>query len=274
MPVASVNGVNISYTERGQGEPLILIMGYSGDRKGWIFQRRAFRERYRVVTFDNRGVGKTSKPDGAYSMKMMADDTVGLMEHLGIEKAHILGVSMGGMIAQEIAINYPERVDKLILGCTFAGRNRESGISPLFPEALGLEEGFTDDDLRALPILKVVQALYSYGFNRCLYRTFIVPLARLYARRSSVAGLTGQLEALLAHDTFDRLDVISAPTMVITGTEDRIVTPGSSEDLASGIPNARLVKIEGGSHAFFIEMRGVFNREVLAFLSDNYAGSG
>ena len=267
MPIASVNGIDISYTIEGQGKPLVLIMGYSGDRKGWIFQRRAFREHYRLVTFDNRGVGKTSKPDGVYSIRMMAEDTVGLMEHLGIEKAHMLGVSMGGMIAQEIAISYPERVDKLVLGCTSAGRGRTSGISPVFPEALGLKEDYTDDDIRSLPILKVAQALCSYGFNRCLYRTFVVTLARIFMRYCSVAGLTGQLEAVLTHDTFDRLAAISAPTMVITGTEDRIITPGSSEDLANGIPSARLVRIEGGSHAFFIEMRGVFNREVLAFLS-------
>jgi pimeloyl-ACP methyl ester carboxylesterase len=266
MQRAKINGINICYKVRGQGEPLVLIMGYSGDQIGWMFQRGAFRKHYQVITFDNRGVGKTDKPDGAYSTKMMADDTVGLMDYLGIDKAHVLGVSMGGMIAQEIAINYPERVGKLILGCTAARRDESSGISAVFPEALGLREDYTDDDVRSLPIIKVVNSLCSYGFNKCHYRLIVVSLAKVFLRFGSQVGLRGQLEAVLDHDTFDRLQKIGSPTMVITGTEDRIINPGSSEELANGIPNARLVKFVGGSHAFFIEERGRFNREVLDFL--------
>ncbi len=267
MPKAHVNGINVHYRDQGQGEPLVLLMGYSGDQTGWFFQRSAFSKHYRVITLDNRGVGKTDKPGGAYSMKMMADDTVGLMDHLGVEKAHILGVSMGGMIAQEIAISYPERVEKLILGCTVVvGSNRANGIGPEFPRALGLPEDYTDDDLRSLPILTFANRLYSMGFNKRLYRILLVPLAKLQSRSSSATGLTGQLEAGLDHNTLDRLGAISAPTLVITGADDRLVSPQSSEELANGIPNAKLVKTEGGSHAFFIEMRGQFNREVLGFL--------
>jgi pimeloyl-ACP methyl ester carboxylesterase len=266
LPRAKINGINICYKVRGQGKPLVLIMGYSGGQIGWMFQRRAFAKHYRVITFDNRGVGKTDKPDGAYSIRMMADDTVGLMDYLGIEKAHILGVSMGGMIAQEIAINYPGRVGKLILGCTAAGKNGASGISAVFPEALGLSEDNTYDDVRSLPIRKVVNSLCSYGFNKCHYRWLVAQLARVFFRFSSQVGLRGQLEAIMGHVTFDRLQKISSPTMVITGTEDRIVTPGSSEELVDVIPGARLVRFEGGSHTFFIEERGRFNREVLDFL--------
>ena len=266
MPKAYVNGINIDYKVQGQGEPLVLIMGYSGDKTGWMFQTRAFKRHFRVVTFDNRGVGKSDKPAGAYSMKMMADDTVGLMEHLGIEKAHILGVSMGGMIAQELAINYPERVNRLILGCTAAGRSESSGISQEFPKALGLGENYTDDEVRGLPIIKVVDSLISSAFNKCVYRTLLIALAKIQFRLSETTGLTGQLEAVLGHNTFDRLPVIQAPTLVTAGTGDKIIMPSSSEVLANGIPGARLVKFEGGSHAFFIEMRGEFNRVVLDFL--------
>jgi pimeloyl-ACP methyl ester carboxylesterase len=266
MPKAYVNGININYKVQGGGESLVLIMGYSGDKTGWMFQTRAFKRHFRVVTFDNRGVGRSDKPPGAYSMKMMADDTVGLMEHLGIDKAHILGVSMGGMIAQELAINYPERVNKLILGCTAAGRSELSGISPEFPKGLGLSDNYTDDEVRGLPIIKVVDHLYSSAFNKCLYRTFLITLAKIQVRLSGTTGLIGQLEAVLGHDTFDRLPAIQAPTLVMAGTGDRIIMPSSSEVLANGIPDARLIKFEGGSHSFFIEMRGEFNREVLGFL--------
>jgi pimeloyl-ACP methyl ester carboxylesterase len=266
MPRAQGNGISVRYRVQGQGEPLVLIMGYSGDLRGWFFQTGAFQKRYRVVTFDNRGVGGTDKPDGPYSMRMMADDAVGLMEHLGIDKAHILGVSMGGMIAQEVAISYPERVNRLVLGCTAAGRSESSGIASVFPKALGLADDYTDDDVRALPIKKVAAVLYSYAFQRCLYRAVFIPLSRLQLRQASATGLTGQLEAVLAQDTFDRLPTIGAPTMVITGTDDMLIKPSSSDDLAAAIPNARLEKIDGGSHAFFMERRGEFNREVLGFL--------
>ena len=266
MPKAYVNGININYKVQGQGEPLVLIMGYSGDKTGWMFQTRAFKRHFRVVTFDNRGVGKSDKPTGAYSMRMMADDTVGLMEHLGIERAHILGVSMGGMIAQELAINYPERVNKIILGCTAPGRSESSGISPEFPRALGLSNNYTDDEVRGLPVSKVVDSLLSSAFNKCIYRTLLIALAKIQVRLIGKTGLVGQLEAVLGHDTFDRLPAIQAPTLVMMGTGDRIIMPSSSEVLANGIPGARLVKFEGGSHAFFIEMRGEFNKVVLDFL--------
>ena len=268
MPRAHVNGININYKVQGQGEPLVLIMGYSGDQSGWVFQRRAFRKHYRLLTFDNRGVGKTDKPTGAYSMKTMADDTVGLMDHLGIENAHVLGVSMGGMIAQEITINHPERVGKLILGCTAAGRSESSGIAPDLPRAVGLGDDYTDDEVRSLPLTRVVDKLVTLSFNKCLYRTVFVPLMKIQIRLAGSTGLAGQLEAVLSHDTFDRLQTINAQTMVITGTGDRAILPSSSEELATAIPNAKLVKIPGGSHAFFIEMRGDFNREVLGFLGN------
>ena len=129
MPKARVNGISINYSVEGRGEPLFLIMGFSGSKMAWFFQRGAFRKHFQVVTFDNRGVGQSDKPPGPYSMKMFADDTVGLMDHLGIDKAHVLGASMGGMIAQHIALSHPERVRKLVLSCTVASRQGGGGHS-------------------------------------------------------------------------------------------------------------------------------------------------
>ena len=266
MPRVHVNGINISYKIQGRGEPLVLIMGFSLDQLGWMFQAGAFGKHYRVVTFDNRGVGKTDKPGGAYTMKMMADDTVGLMEHLDIRKAHIVGASMGGMIAQEIAVSCPEKVDKLVLGCTFARRDDSGGLSPDFPRALGFPEDYTDEDARSVPVLRAVDTLYSLSIARPLYRIALIPMLRLKARLNGTTGLTGQLEAILSHDTFDRLKEIAAPTLVITGTQDRAIAPTSSDVLANSIPGAKLVKVDGGSHAFWIEKRREFNREVLGFL--------
>ncbi len=123
MPKAKVNGINISYSVGGKGEPLFLIMGLGREGGDWVLQRRVFQKYFRVITFDSRGAGKSDKPGEPYTIKSMADDTVALMDYLKIGKAHVLGVSMGGMIAQEMAINYPERVGKLVLVSTTPGRD-------------------------------------------------------------------------------------------------------------------------------------------------------
>jgi len=269
MPKAKVNGININYRIEGQGEPLVMIMGIGTDRTAWRFQTPTFKKHYRVVTFDNRGVGKSDKPTGPYSIKMMADDTVGLMNHLGIEKAHVLGVSMGGMIAQELAINYPERVLRLVLSSTFARRDDSSGLSPELYQALGYDEGYSDDDLRNTPIIKQVGTSVYLALNKRLYKIIallLMPLIKFQIRLMGTTGILGQQEALLGHDTADRLGIIKAPTLVITGSKDRVFKPSSSEVIAELIPNARLVKVDGGSHSFPMEMRSRFNKEVLDFL--------
>lgn len=268
MPKVKVNGISISYDVDGQGEPLVLIMGFSGQRLGWIFQKRVFRKHFQVITFDNRGVGRSDKPSGPYSMRMMADDTVGLMDHLGIKKANILGVSMGGMIAQEVAINYPERVRKLVLGCTFARRDEQGGHSPEYHKALGVEEGCSADELRSVAIRRVLTTVFSLALNNRLYRMIVTPLSKVYVRLLPTNGVRAQFEAIIDHDTLDRLHSIKAPTLVITGTQDRLIRPRSSEVIANTIPNAKLARVSGGSHTFFVEKKSRFNREVLAFLRE------
>jgi len=266
VPKAKVNGMNLYHEVHGQGEPLVMIMGFAGSRAGWIFQRRVFHKYFQVITFDNRGVGKSDKPDGPYSIRMMAEDTIGLMDHLGIEKAHILGVSMGGYIAQELAINHPERVRKLVLGCTYARQDDTGGHSPEYHRGMGLAEGCPAEELRKIPIAKVLRAEFPLAFNGRLYKISAFPFIGIYARLMATQGVAAQFQAIVGHDTLERLQMIQAPTLVITGTRDRIIKPVSSEVLAKMIPNARLVKIEGGPHSVFVGMRKRFNKEVLDFL--------
>ena len=116
MPIAEVNGININYAVAGRGEPLVMIAGFSAAQSLWKSQIPTFKKQFQVVIFDNRGVGKSDKPKGPYSPRMMSEDTIKLMDYLNIKKAHILGHSMGGLIAQEIAINYPERINEINLG--------------------------------------------------------------------------------------------------------------------------------------------------------------
>ena len=257
MPLARLNGINISYQVEGQGEPLVMIMGFTAGRIGLMSQIRFFRKYYRVITFDNRGAGKSDKPPGPYSTGMMADDTVKLMDILGIEKAHILGVSMGGMIAQELAINYPQRVMKLVLACTYARQDETSGDTLEQAKFLRLTPG------------EKASAMIGLAFNKSLYRFVFGLLARVQTRlvgTSGNAGIPGQSEACRTHNTLDRLPLITAPTLVIVGTGDRLIKPVSSEVIGDAIPNAKLVRIEGGSHCFSFEMKNEFNREVLNFL--------
>jgi len=266
MPKVKANGINIYYRVQGKGEPLVLIMGLGAECGDWILQACAFKRYYRVVTFDNRGVGKSDKPSEPYTVKTMADDTVGLMDHLGIDKAHILGVSMGGMIAQEVAINYPERVRKLILVSTNAGREEKGRHSPELLRAIGLKEDFSDEDIKAVDIGKVMASLNAHAFSGGAIKTVAVPFCWVRTKLFGIKGVKGQFEAVMTHSTLDRLHTIKAATLVIAGTEDRIVPSSSSDVLANRIPNARLVKIEGGSHTLVAEKRGRFNREVLDFL--------
>jgi pimeloyl-ACP methyl ester carboxylesterase len=263
MPLARLNGINISYQVEGQGEPLVMIMGFTASRSGLMSQIRFFRKYYRVITFDNRGSGKSDKPPGPYSTRMMADDTVKLMDLLGIEKAHIMGLSMGGMIAQELAINYPQRVMKLVLASTYARQDETSGDT--------LEQA----KFLQLTPEKKVGAMVGLAFNKPLYRFIFGLLARVQTSFRGVSGgvgVSGQSEACLHHNTLERLSSITAPTLVIVGTGDRIIKPVSSEVIAGKIPNAKLVKVEGGSHYFSFEMKNVFNREVLNFLKSDAPG--
>jgi len=268
MPKANVNGINISYGIDGRGEPLVLIMGFAGPKMGWIFQNCFFKKHYQVITLDNRGVWRTDKPDGPYSTKMMADDTVGLMDHLGIKKAHILGVSMGGMIAQELAVNYPERVQKLILGCTYANRDETGGLTSEYYKGIGFDDGSSNDELKKVAMGRLLTTVFSMSFSNRLYRTLAILLAKFYVILLSTKGVRAQYEATLEHNALDRLHEIKAPTLVIAGTEDRLIKPSSSETIADRIPNAKLIKVKDGSHSFFIEMKGRFHKEVLAFLKE------
>ena len=266
MPVTKVSDINLCYNVRGDGQPLIMIAGFATAQNAWFPLVRAFSKHYRVVTFDNRGIGGSDKPTGPYSTKMMAGDTIALMDHLGIDRAHILGGSMGGMIAQHIAIDHPQRVDKLILFSTSAGGQ------PLRDMLFDLAEATTPNwnrsrsDFASADLRKLMGAMASRTFNRPFNRLVLVPLAKLLLRLGTTKVPAGQIEAMMTHNVLDRLHLIHATTLVLTGSKDRLMPPHSSEVLASRIKGAKLVSIDGGSHALAEGMAGRFNKEVLDFL--------
>jgi 3-oxoadipate enol-lactonase len=261
MPITKVNGININYSDKGEGEPLVMIMGLGIDQKGWMRQVSAFKKKYRVITFDNRGIGKSDKPEGLYTPKLLAEDTIRLMDFLKIQKAHIIGDSMGGLVAQEIAFNYPDRVIKLILASTYAYQDNETnGITS---NMLAVQE---------LPVRTAFPRFIDAIYNKWFYKLLFATLLKLQAKgmkKPEIAGLTGQLNCNKGYNSIDRLPLIKTPTLVITGTGDKIIRPGSSDTLSQKIPGARLVKIDGGSHAIYLEMSKEFNKAILDFLKSN-----
>jgi len=266
MPRATMNGVDMYYQVQGKGVPLVMIQGFAGNNQAWFFQAPVFKKYYKVIIFDNRGIGRTEMSSEPYTIRTMAEDVIGLMDYLGIDKAHILGLSLGGMVAQEIAISYPERVRKLVLGSTLAGSEGGSEVHPEMIKAFTTSESAANIDFRSIPLEKVMYKMISLAFNKRLYRMILLPLSKLSMKSIDPKGHFEQMSAVSSYNTLDRLHLIKAPTLVITGTGDRIVSPIASEVIASRIPNAKLVLVKGGSHAFFMEMRGRFNKEVLDFL--------
>ena len=274
MSIAKVGDVELYYEEHGTGEPLLLIMGFAADSTGWIFQTPEFSKRYRTIVFDNRGVGRSSKPAGPYSIHQMADDAVGLLDALDVRRAHVVGLSMGGMIAQELTLRHPARVRGLVLAATYPEPDEDVERHRTFMLGqLGGSidvEGEVKIDLTTVNPLMLFQHLLPIVFNPDFLSQKLPELLPIFAGALqygfSMEAILGQMEAVMTHRSTDRLHQIAAPTMVITGDADRLIPPANSDVLARSIPGARLVTVPGGSHGFNIETPDVFNREILRFL--------
>ena len=271
MPIGKVGDVNMYYEIHGKGEPLVLIYGYAGDSGLWFRQIPVLSKKYRVIAFDNRGVGRSDKPNISYTMAMMAGDIAGLLDIIGIDAAHIFGISMGGMIAQHFALNYPQRVISLILGCTFCGGVRSI---PIGPEALVALADF--ERFKKMTLEEVIRQLIPFLFSQ----EFIEKNPDIVERRvaksleypTPMHGITRQAEAIMGHDTYELLPRIKLPTLVISGDNDGLIPFENSRILASRIPEAELAIIKGAGHEFFIEDAEETNKMVLGFLGRHKKG--
>lgn len=274
MPTVRANGIAVYYEEQGSGDPVLLIMGLAGDSLAWMFQRDDFAKRYRTMLFDNRGVGRSDKPPGPYTTAQMADDAVAVLDALGVGRAHVVGVSMGGMIAQELALRHPQRVRGLVLGCTYA--RPDEAVKQTLAAALAAFGGSSDAQgairLKATQIdpLAFFQLLVPLTFSAQFLTDKLPVLMQVVAgtiqHGFSIEGILAQVAATQSHDTLARLAQIRAPTLVIAGERDQLVPAHNSDLLAARIAGAKLVKVTGGSHGFNFELPEVFNREVLGFL--------
>lgn len=262
MPRARVGDIDVHYVEGGAGDPLVLIMGFGGDHLAWGFQMAAFAARHRVVAFDNRGAGQSDQPDVPYTTRLMAEDAVGLMDALGIERAHVLGVSLGGMIAQELALAHPERVRTLQLHCTLARPDR-------YLHAL-LETWRT---VRlSLPLEAALRAIGLWLFAPATYNErpeFVEGLLRSAVANPFPQSLTGflrQSEAVATHDALDRLGDLRCPTLVSAGEADILVPTRLVSEVAERILDAEFQVVPGAGHAYFWEEPETFNAMCLDFI--------
>lgn len=261
VPVAKVNDCRLFYEVYGSGPPLLLAPGLPQISSDWFPFADALAERFTVVVYDNRGSGRSEEPEGWYSISLMAADAAGLLDHLKVERAHVFGTSMGGMIAQELAIGWGDRIARLVLGCTHAGGSH--AVQP--DEEVGRAFALATRDWG-----ERVAALVPYAFSPAYLESHRDAVSRFVEKKSrdaqSHTGYRKQYGAANRHDSFDRLGGIRRPTLVITGTQDRVVPPRNSRILCEAIPDARLAEIEAAGHLFFVEQPEATLALLLPFL--------
>lgn len=250
MAKVDVAGREFHYDRAGSGEPLLLIQGMSGTHVSWgeAF-KGALEEGFDVVAFDNRGIGLSAPVDGPFTIAEMAADTAGLLDELGLESAHVVGISMGGMIAQELALAHPGRLRSLTLGCTYCG----GPGSQLMPEenlqklVAGMASGDRDMAIRAGYEVNLSPAFRADESTFAAFHEMAttVPAAK--------ATIELQAQAIFGHDTSGRLGEISGPTLIVHGTEDGVLPFPNGELIASLMPAARFEVLEGIGHMFWWE---------------------
>jgi pimeloyl-ACP methyl ester carboxylesterase len=259
MPLVENQGAKIYWDEQGQGAPILLIMGLGYASAMWHRIRPGLARHFRTIAFDNRGVGSSDVPPGPYSIAAMASDAAAVLDAAGINRAHVFGVSMGGMIAQEFALQYPAKTHSLILGCTAAGG----------PTAVRAESKVVDVLLaRNMTPEQAREAILPYIYDVATPREKIDEDIAVRQRwLPTPAGYMAQLQAVLAFESYSRLDRITAPTLVIHGKSDALVPPANGELIASRIPAARLVLLDHASHLFLTDQTEAAHEAILDFLS-------
>jgi 3-oxoadipate enol-lactonase len=268
VPRISLGDVETYYELRGEGAPLLLAMGWRGNLDWWPEPLVAsLARRHRVLLFDNRGAGRTGDPGGVFTMARMADDAAALLEALSIPRAHVFGVSMGGMIAQELALRHPQRVERLVLLATHCGR-RAVRWTPAIARAWARW-------LRAPTGLDrhLLYMLFSEDIARTDPKRF-AEFARVVMKHPMGRWTSfKQYLAILGHDTWGRLPRLAAPTLVLAGERDLMIAPENSRMLAARIPNARLVTFPRTGHALLREKVREIDELLADFLGADQAGA-
>jgi 3-oxoadipate enol-lactonase len=265
MERARINGIEVAYDLRGSGVPIVMIHGAQGDQTMFAGLASAFAGDFRILTFDQRGSGLSEKPDMDYSIAMLADDTAALMDHVGISTAHAIGVSMGGAIAQELALRHPHKVRALVLGCTTPGGPEAIRIGGTALDAAYSTKPMTAEERgRAL-----AEAVFTKDY---LAQHPEVVSAMIAARRDrpiDPRALAHRMTAMFTHNTYDRLRQIRCPTLVITGKDDALISWENSRMLADRIAGAELIVLEPAGHCFWLERPEEARAAISRFLASH-----
>ena len=258
MPVTRSGDADIAYQITGTGDPLLMIMGFLADSQMWMLQTQAFAPHFSCITFDNRGVGSSSSPPGPYTTEQMAADALAVLDDAGIERAHVLGISMGGAIAQHVALKAPERVRSLILAATWCHPNqwleRISEIGSRLSEV--------DPDLSGRAAL-----LWLFTPNVFINQPDVINTieSMMLQFQPPPDTFDKQIHGVLSHDTREQLKQITMPTLVLGARRDTMVPPELAQIVHQSIPGSRFEMLDGG-HAFSAENVAEFNRVILEFL--------
>ena len=256
-------GVRIAWRAYGEGEPLLLIMGLMGSGRAWFRLLPHIAERRRAVVVDNRGTGDSARPAGVWTMRELAGDALAVMDSAGLERTHVMGASMGGMVAQHVALDHPERVRSLVLACTHAGGSSPGGVpwrllaSTALRPVMGLE--------RTFPI--VAPALYN-EHTRAERHRLDADLAMRLQDATPLRTWPAQMAAIVRHDTRERLPALDLPVLVLHGSSDRLIPPDAGRELARLIPGARFELVEGAGHVMTTDAEEEVARAVTGFLDE------
>jgi pimeloyl-ACP methyl ester carboxylesterase len=263
--MARIGDLDIAYYVRGRGFPVLMIQGLGGRAADWGSVPAALAADFEVITVDNRGTGRSAKPDEPYTLEQMADEAVGVLDVLGHAQAHVVGLSMGGMIAQLVALRHPQRVARLVLIATTPGGPHTAAPSAAAMAALTL-------DLTQPPaeiIRASIQAIAAPGFADAHPEVVQQALDTALAAPTPPHVFLRQMQAIMASDRYDRLAEISVPTLVIHGDVDPLVPHANGETLAGRIPGARLRTIRNCGHLVMLEQPAELSAALRAFLSDH-----
>ena len=259
MPFVENQGAKIYWDEEGSGEPLLLIMGLSYPSYMWRRIRPLLAQTYRTIALDNRGVGQSDVPPGVYSIELMASDAAAVLDAANVQSAHLFGVSMGGMIAQEFALQYPQRVRSLILGCTAAGGPHAVHAKPEVLEIL-MRQGVTPEEAKEA----IIPFIYDSGTPRERIDEDMAIRMKWYP---TAPGYFGQLQGIIGWDAYSRIAQITAPTLVIHGETDMLIPPANARLISERIPNAKLVLIPRAGHIFETDQPALANRAILEYFA-------
>jgi len=273
---AEVNGVKLCYEINGEGYPLFLIHGFGAKKESWIAQVPELSKHFKVITVDNRGAGKSERPDSEYTMEVFADDINALMGHLGIEKANIAGWSLGGMIVQNFILKYPEKVNKLILINTNYGFPDEGGPTVYKNMRLSELEMKKVDPAKAwwqgarsgfyMKFRKELEANPSKKWYGLWSAEEMIEMSTIDAPTEKDINI--QAGALKTHDTFERLNTVKSPTLLLTASHDKLTPKISMEGIHEKIPNSTLVVIDKAGHNSPLEKTPEVNQKIIDFLKD------